>query len=162
VLTAEPDPDEPVDLTGEGFVTGTGDRFAGGVTAAAGKSKTAVRTAAATPTGTGTATRAPVGPAAPTVDLSRPASPGSGSNWDDCGFPPEADQEGINSARVTIAVTVKPDGRARSVTVLKDFGYGFGALARSCAMRKVLTPALNRFGQPVEQTTAPFTVRFTR
>src|SRR6187397_1994889 len=26
VLTSEPDPDEPVDLTGEGFVTGTGDR----------------------------------------------------------------------------------------------------------------------------------------
>jgi hypothetical protein len=29
-------------------------------------------------------------------------------------------------------------------------------------MRKVLTPALDRAGRPVEQTTPPFTVKFTR
>lgn len=161
VLTAEPDPDEPVDLTGEGFVTGTGDRFSGGVTAPSGKSKTAVRSAAAAPTGTGQATRAPVGPAVGAQDLSRAPSPIS-TDWSDCSFPSEADQEGVDYARVSIAVTVKPDGRARSVTVLKDPGFGFGAAARNCALRKVLTPGLNRAGQPIEQTTAPFTVTFTR
>ena len=43
VLTQDPDPNEPVDLTADGFVSGTGDRFAGGVTAATGTSKTAVQ-----------------------------------------------------------------------------------------------------------------------
>src|SRR4051812_48077299 len=43
VLTAEPDPNEPVDLTGDSIVTGNGDHFAGGITAANGTSKEAVR-----------------------------------------------------------------------------------------------------------------------
>jgi len=161
VLTAEPDPDEPLDLTGDGFVTGTGDRFSGGVTASAGTSKTAVRSVAAAPTGSGPATRLPVGPAAAAKDMTRAPSPVS-TDWSDCPFPSEADQEGVDYARVSIAVTVKPDGRARSVTVLKDPGFGFGSAARNCALRKVLTPGLNRAGQPIEQTTAPFTVTFTR
>ncbi|MET0596144.1 MAG: hypothetical protein ABW133_25835, partial [Polyangiaceae bacterium] len=33
ILTQEPDPNEPVDLTGAGFVTGNSDSYAGGVTA---------------------------------------------------------------------------------------------------------------------------------
>lgn len=43
VLTANPDPDAPLDLTGDGFVTGDGDRYVGGVTSAKGTSTTAVR-----------------------------------------------------------------------------------------------------------------------
>jgi periplasmic protein TonB len=162
VLTAEPDPDEPVDLTGEGFVTGTGERFAGGVTASGGTSKTAVRAPAAAATGTGTGSRLPVGPLAGPKDLSRPAGVTSGDDWNDCGFPPEADQEGVNFGKVTIAVTVRADGRARSVAIIKDPGYGFGAVAKRCAMRKSYQTALNRAGEAIEQTTAPFTVRFTR
>ena len=73
VLTQEPDPDEPVDLTGEGFVTGTGDRFAGGVTNAQGTSKVAARSAQAAATGTGTGT-GPVAPPAPRTRRSTPAS----------------------------------------------------------------------------------------
>jgi protein TonB len=160
VLTSEPDPDEPVDLTGEGFVTGNGDRFAGGITATKGTAKTAVRNAQAAATGTGTGS-GPVAPPAPTVNLSRAAGPGPG-DWNDCGFPPEAEAEGINFERVLVSVTVRPDGRARSVSVLKDPGYGFGAWARQCAMRKAYNPALNTAGQPVEQTTPPFNIRFTR
>jgi protein TonB len=160
VLTQEPDPDEPVDLTGEGFVTGTGDRFAGGVTNSLGTSKTAARSAQAAATGTGTGT-GPVAPPAPSVNLSRSVGLGS-SDWNDCGFPPEAEAEGINFAKVLVSVTVRPDGHARTVSVLKDPGYGFGAWARQCAMRKTYQTALNPLGQPVEQTTAPFNIKFTR
>ena len=51
LLTAEPDPNEPIDLTGEGFVTGDGTRYAGGITASTGTSKTAVRDRRARPDG---------------------------------------------------------------------------------------------------------------
>jgi protein TonB len=162
ILTAEADPDEPVDLTGEGFVTGTGERFAGGVTASTGTGKKAVRAPQAAATGTGTASRLPVGPAAGAKDLSRPATLLAGSDWTDCGFPPEADQEGINQGRVSIAVTVRPDGRARTVTVLNDPGYGFAAVAKRCALRKTYQPGYDRAGQPIEQTTAPIGVKFIR
>jgi protein TonB len=161
VLTADPDPDEPVDLTGDGFVSGSGDRFAGGVTASSGTAKTAVRNAAASPTGVGTGTKPPAPPPAPTVSLARAASLGSSTSWN-CGFPPEADAEGINFKLVKVIVTVKPDGRARDVSVLQDPGFGFGAWARKCALRNTYTPALNAAGQPIEQTTAPITIRFQR
>lgn len=161
VLTSEPDPDEPVDLTGEGFVTGTGDHFAGGITAAKGTAKSAVRNTGAAATGTGTGTGPVAPPPAPSVNLTRAAGPGPG-DWNDCGFPPEAEAEGINFARVLVSVTVRPDGRARSVSVLKDPGYGFNAWARQCAMRKTYTVALNAQGQPVEQTTPPFNIKFVR
>lgn len=159
VLTSEPNPDDPVDLTGDGFVTGNGDHFAGGVTATRGSAKTAVRSVEAAPTGTGTGVKGP--PPAPSVNLSRAAGPGA-SSWADCGFPPEADAEGINFKLVKLIVTVKTDGHARSVTVVTDPGYGFAAWARQCAFRKTFTIALNAAGEPVEQTTPPFTVRFER
>jgi periplasmic protein TonB len=159
ILTAEPDPDEPVDLTGDGFVSGSGDRFAGGVTASSGTAKTAVRNAAASPTGTGTGTQ-PAAPSAPAVNLSRPAGLGSSLQWN-CGFPPEADAEGINFKRVQVVVTVKADGTARSVTVVQDPGFGFGPWARKCALRNTYTPALNAAGQPIEQT-IPFSIKFQR
>jgi protein TonB len=163
VLTAEPDPDEPVDLTGEGFVTGTGDRFAGGVTASSGTSKTAVRNAAASPTGVGTGSKAPLGPPTPAVDLSRPPRLASASrNWDDCPFPPEADAEGINNAKVQLVITVSSEGRAKSVTVVKDAGFGFGRLAKQCALRKAYEPGLNAFGKAIEMSMPPLTVTFRR
>jgi len=160
VLTQDPDPNEPVDLTGEGFVSGTGDRFAGGVTASNGTSKDAVRDLRAKPEGVG---KAPPGPVAPVTgpDLSRPAAPMGGS-WNDCEFPAEADIEGIDSAVVQLTVTVGPNGRAKSVTILRDPGNGFGQSARSCAFRKTFNVALDRSGTAITMSTAPFTVRFTR
>ena len=159
VLTAEPDPDEPVDF-GNTFVSGDGDRFAGGVTAAAGTSKTAVRDIAAVPTGSGTgAPKVAAVPAGPKVDLSKPPTPLS-KDWD-CPFPSEAESEGINSMVVQVAVTVTPQGRARTATVLRDPGSGFGRAARACALRNTYSPGLNSSGQPVEQT-FPVKVRFTR
>jgi len=161
VLTQDPDPNEPVDLTADGFVSGTGDRFAGGVTAATGTSTTAVRDLRAQADGVGKAP--PPGPVAPPSgpDLSRPAAPMAGS-WNDCEFPAEADVEGIDSAVVQLTVTVGPNGRAKSVTVLKDPGFGFGQSARTCAFRKQFNAALDRSGTAITMSTAPFTVRFTR
>ncbi|MET0794214.1 MAG: energy transducer TonB [Polyangiaceae bacterium] len=161
VLTQDPDPNEPVDLTGDGFVSGTGDRFAGGVTASNGTSKDAVRDLRAQPDGVGKAPPGPVATAPTGPDLSRPASPLGGS-WNDCEFPAEADIEGIDSAVVQLTVTVGPNGRAKSVSILRDPGNGFGQSARNCAFRKTFNTALDRSGTAITMTTPPFTVRFTR
>ncbi len=160
VLTSDPDPNEPVDMT-DSIVTGEGDHYAGGVTAKDGTSKDAVRDLRAQPDGVGKAP--PPGPVAPPPgpDLSRAAAPLAGS-WNDCEFPAEADIEGIDSAVVQLTVTVGPNGRAKSVTVLKDPGFGFGQSARSCAFRKQFNAALDRSGTAITMSTAPFTVRFTR
>lgn len=160
VLTQDPDPDEPVNMT-DSIVSGTGNRFAGGVTAADGTSNSAVRDQRAQADGVGKAP--PPGPVAPPPgpDLSRAAAPLAGS-WNDCEFPAEADIEGIDSAVVQLTVTVGPNGRAKSVTVLKDPGFGFGQSARSCAFRKPFNAALDRAGTAITMTTPPFTVRFTR
>jgi len=161
VLTQDPDPNEPVDLTADGFVSGNSDRFAGGVTAADGTAKNAVRDLRAQPDGVGSAP--PPGPVAPPPgpDLSRAAAPLAGS-WNDCEFPAEADIEGIDSAVVQLTVTVGPNGRAKSVTILKDPGFGFGQAARTCAFRKPFNAAFDRSGTAITMSTAPFTVRFTR
>jgi protein TonB len=160
ILAQEPDPNQPVDLTGDGFVTGNGDHFVGGVTASNGTSTSAVHDLRAQPNGIG---KAPPGPVASTgvSNLMRAASP-VGGNWNDCEFPPEADVEGIDSAVVQLTVTVGTDGRAKSVTVLRDPGNGFGQAVRSCAFRKQFTTALDRSGAAIVMSTAPFTVRFTR
>lgn len=156
VLTA--DPDAPLDLTGDGFVQGNADSYAGGVTSSTGTSKTAARDPRAG--SAGTAPVAPSLPAGPEVDRSSPARPTSGS-WDHCGFPPEADVEQVNYARVTIAVTIGADGQARSVSVVRDPGYGFGALARRCALRERFEPARNKDGTPVTATQV-ITINFRR
>jgi len=161
VLTRDSDPNEPVDLTADGFVSGNSERFAGGITAANGTGNGAVRDLRAQPDGVGKAP--PPGPVAPPSgpDLSRAAAPMAGS-WNDCEFPAEADIEGIDSAVVQLTVTVGPNGRAKSVTVLKDPGFGFGQSARTCAFRKQFNSALDRAGTAITMSTAPFTVRFTR
>lgn len=155
------DPDAPVDLTGDGFVTGTGE-YRGGITSSTGTAKTAVRNVAATPTGVpgGTGT-APTVARGPEKDLSQPAM-SIGTTWSDCGFPSEADLDGVDVGVVKLAVTVTAEGRAKSVTILSDPGSGFGNHARQCAMRRTYRPALDKLGQAVVSTTAPFTVRFTR
>lgn len=165
VLTEEPNPDEPVDLTGDRFVSGDSDRFAGGTTAAGGTSKTAVTSpnakAGGKPGGTGKTPGATgTAPTATAKDSSKPASPTSRS-WN-CGFPPEADFDQIDYATVMISVTVGTDGRAKSVNVLNDPGHGFGRLAKSCAMRMQYNVGLDKDGQAIVKTTSPFPVRFTR
>jgi protein TonB len=158
VLTADPDPDEPVDLTGQGFVQGTGDTFAGGVTTSDGTSHTAVRDIRAA--GSATAASVEGAPKGTGKDLSRKAALLSRS-WDRCGFPAEADIEQINNATVTLVVTIDPTGRATNATVTRDPGYGFGALAKRCALREPWSPPLDKAGQPVTATQT-VTINFTR
>jgi periplasmic protein TonB len=161
VLTSDPEPtDAPVDLTGWGIVSGEAERFPGGQTANQGKSTKYVKEAATTtgvPNSTGTA---PTPPAPTGKDMSKAARP-SELNWN-CGFPAEADMEQINSEKVTLVVTVGPDGRPKKVSVLNDPGFGFGRVARQCAMRKTYNAGLDRAGNAITTTTPPFTVRFVR
>jgi periplasmic protein TonB len=162
VMTSEPDPsDAPVDMTGWGIVSGEADRFPGGQTSSKGTSTKPVGQAAAAsgvPNATGTAPTPPAPPAG--KDLSRVARPAEG-NWN-CGFPAEADMEQINSEKVLLVVTVSPDGRPTKVSVLSDPGFGFGRVARQCAMRKTYTAGLDRAGNAITTTTPPITVRFIR
>jgi protein TonB len=155
VLTAEPDPDEPLDLTGNTFVQGNADTYAGGVTARSGTSSTAVRDLGAR--GDGVVGGRGKGPAA---DLSRAARPLE-EEWN-CPFPPEADVEQINFKRVQVVVKVGTAGKALDVTVVSDPGYGFGMAAKRCAMRQRYEPALGRDGKPVVGTARSFFVRFSR
>jgi periplasmic protein TonB len=148
VLTQEPDPNEPVDLTGNTIVQGNADSYAGGFTSAAGTNPNAVRTLTA-PTG-GTAavpapSRAPVGP-----DRSRPASVGN-TDWN-APFPPEADSAQIDDANVTLEIDIRADGTPGAVRVLVDPGNGFGREARQYAMKQRYSPALDRDGHPVAET----------
>lgn len=167
VLTAPEDPNDPVDLTGNGFVTGNGESYVGGVTAAAGTGTAATYNPAATPTGkpggTGTSNQPPPPPPKPDgPNLARAATVASGSNWSSCPFPPEADVDQVDYAVVTLVVSVRPDGTPRSVKVVSDPGHGFGRSARQCALSKRYTAALDREGRAIVGTTPPIRVTFTR
>jgi len=165
VLTQEPNPNEPVDLTGNTFVSGNADTAAGGLTSANGKGTKPVYNPAAnnngTPGGTGTAP-APPPPPPPKDDKSRVAGLLGSSDWNDCPFPAEADAEQIDRQTVLIKVNVKPDGSPLSVDVVQDPGHGFGREAKKCAMRKKYAAGMDANGQPIASTTKPFRVRFER
>lgn len=158
VLMADPDPDEPVDLTGNTFVQGNAEAYAGGTTTSNGTSKKAVYDPHAAGAGPAIVGNGPPGPAK--SDMSRPAVPLSGS-WDHCGFPAEADIEQVNYARVSLAVTISADGNAQSASVVQDPGYGFGALAKRCALREHYQPARNHDGAAITFTQV-ITINFKR
>jgi protein TonB len=158
VLTREPDPNEPVDLTGDTIVTGNAEGYAGGLTAREGTSRTAVRDLTAEPT------PKPAAPAPPTPqgpDRSRPAKLAGGSEWSCDDFPEEANAAQIDDAYVTIQVDVMPDGTPASVRVSSDPGHGFGRLARRCALAKHFEPALDHDGHPLAST-IPVRIHFSR
>jgi len=148
VLAQEPDPNEPVDLTGNTIVTGNADGYAGGVTTSNGTSNVAVRSASTAGTlgNTGAAPAAPAGP-----DLTRPPALTGGSEWT-VPWPMEADTLQIDEALVTLQIDVRPDGSAADVRVLSDPGNGFGRDARRHALRQRFLPALDRSGHPIAGT----------
>jgi protein TonB len=161
VLTQEPDPNAPVDFTGDGFVTGTGESYAGGSTQAGGKGTHPVYNPNGRATGVPNGTGAP----APTVqtgpDRSRAAGRAGADEWH-CDFPPEADAEQIDEAYVTLQVVVGPDARPKKVTVLQDPGHGFGRMAYQCAQRESYNAAYDHDGNPIEAETKPIRVHFQR
>jgi|HubBroStandDraft_1064217.scaffolds.fasta_scaffold79810_2 periplasmic protein TonB len=151
VLTREPDPNEPVDLTGNTIVTGNATDFPGGLTASNGTGANAVRSLTS-PTGVPGGTGAPSAPPPPPgPDRSRPPSLAGGSDWN-CPFPPEADTAQIDEAYVTVQVDVRPDGTPGAVTIVSDPGNGFGREARRCAMSKSFQAALDHDGNAIAGT----------
>jgi protein TonB len=157
VLTAPPDPNEPVNF--DGIISGNADAFAGGNTTANGTSATAVRVApgaSGVPGGTGTA---PTGPR--DVDRSRPAKLAGSTDWH-CPFPPEADVEQIDQAFVIVQVATRPDGSPERVSIISDPGHGFGRAAQRCAMQERYEPAFNHDGNPIAGLTKSIRVRFER
>jgi protein TonB len=162
VLTAEPKPDEPLDLTGNTIVQGNADSFAGGFTTSNGTNNTAVNampSPTGVPGGTGQVQAPPPPPPGP--DRSRTASLGGGGEWS-CPFPAEADTAQVDEAFVTLQVDVKADGSASTVRVLSDPGNGFGREARRCAMNKRYATALDHDGTAIAGTTRAFRVHFSR
>jgi protein TonB len=149
VLTQEPDPNEPVDLTGNTIVSGNAADYAGGVTAANGTSKNPVRTLTSptgTPNGTGPVTTAPAGP-----DRSRSASV-QNIDWNTCPFPPEADVDQVDEAYVTVTMDVGADGSAHNVRIVKETSPGFGKRVLEFAPRQHFVAALDRSGSPIAST----------
>jgi protein TonB len=160
VLTQEPDPNEPVDLTGNTIVQGNAEAFAGGFTAQNGKSATAVRSAPSlqgVPGGTGPVQPAPQGP-----DRSRRAGLAGGRDWSNAPFPQEADSVQMDEAYVTLEIDVRPDGTPSAVRILKDPGYGFGREAKRYAMSLRYAPALDHDGNPIPGKIGPLPVHFFR
>jgi protein TonB len=157
VLTQEPDPNEPVDLTGNTIVQGNADTYAGGFTSANGKDPNAVRSLPAATGVAGGTGPVRTSPQVAAADRARPASVGD-KQWN-APFPPEAD--GIDEAQVMLQVDVRPDGTPSSVRVLSDPGNGFGREARLYAMRQRFSPALDHNGTPIAAT-IKIRVSFTR
>ena len=161
VLTQDPDPNAPVDFTGDGFVSGNGANYTGGITQAGGTSTKPVYNPNARATGVPGGTGAPAPQVQTGPDRSRAASRAGSDEWR-CDFPPEADSEQIDEAYVTLQVVVGPDGKAKKVTVVQDPGHGFGRMAYQCAQRETYNAPLDHDGNPIEGTTRPFRVHFVR
>jgi protein TonB len=158
VLAQEPDPNEPVDLTGNTIVQGNAEAYAGGFTTANGTNANAVRSTPnpqGVPGGTGPAQAPPLGP-----DRSRRA--GLPSHEWNAPFPQEADAVQMDEAYVTIEIDVRPDGTAAAVRIVKDPGYGFGREAKRYALSQHYTPALDRNGNPIPGTIGPIPIHFFR
>jgi protein TonB len=98
--------------------------------------------------------------AAPGIDRSRGARLSGGVEWR-CPFPAEADDAGIDSALVSLALRITPQGSVETVNVLHDPGHGFGSEAKRCALRKRWDAGLDRTGRPVASDIR-VNVRFVR
>lgn len=94
------------------------------------------------------------------ANLAHPVSL-SARNWS-CPWPREANALGIDEQMVVLRVVVTTEGRAESVEVLADPGYGFGQAALACAERARFESATDGTGQAYTATSPPIRVRFTR
>jgi protein TonB len=147
IIAQEEGPRAPLDLTGNTFVTGTAQAYAGGVTSPTGTNPNPVETHEVDPT-------APPGE----PDRSRRVAllEEGCHTW-----PAEAEAEPIDHQDVLLRLVVGADGTAVSARVLGDPGHGFGAAAVECARRSRVAPALDSAGRPV-QVEVRFRWHFTR
>lgn len=157
IIARETSPNEPVDLTGQAFVTGSGTTYSGGMTTSAGTSSAAVRTAPAPVQ----SARAPVAAPLPRPeDLSRPVNLPDPS-WT-CPWPAGAESEALDEQSAFVQVTVRADGTVERAVVMMDPGMGFGEAARRCAASARFSPALDKRGVAVRAISPPIRVRFVR
>ena len=152
IIAQQPNPNVPVDLTGETFVTGTAAAYAGGVTAANGTNTVAVKTLNVDPNARPGHSTGP--------DESSPVRLEE-EDWR-CPWPREADAEQIDEQVAVVKVVVRSDGTVESAMIVADPGHGFGQAALICAKQTKFTPAHDRQGRPIFSKSPPIRVRFTR
>lgn len=160
ILTAPSEPNEPKAPADQTFASGEGTGLGVGFVAGGGTGNGTTYDPRAR-VGNKTPTKRPPDPATPPpgyVDLSRPAAPYYGVA-SGCEFPDGADDD---TMVVPLVVTVGPEGQALAVEILRDPGQGFGAAARTCAMRMKWRPGRDASGKPIVSKTSPVKVRFTR
>jgi protein TonB len=149
IVAQEPDPRDPVDLGDRGFVTGTGQTYAGGATTTTGTNTHAVESREVDPRSTDT-----------TPDHS--SSVGLVDDDWSCPWPHEADDREIDEQIVVLRIVVRPDGTVESARAVTDPGFGFGEAAVACAERTRFLPARGRDGNAIRAGSPPIRVRFTR
>ncbi len=148
VIAVAPAPDQPIDMTSFDMVIGKGNVYAGGVTAAAGTSLTAVTDTRATANGTG-------------PSRARAAAPAR-TDWA-CAWPKEEEENtDLRNVRVLIAVHVDREGDAQRVDILGPAAPPFERAARQCALNESYVFARDETGRAISETTPPFSVHFFR
>jgi protein TonB len=140
------------DFTGSAFIVGSGASYAGGVTSSTGTSRKPVLDAVIPGT--------PRNPSLAVGNRARPVSLDQ-SAWN-CPWPAEADAQQVNEQTVVLRASIRADGRADTVDVIADPGFGFGAAARLCALRTRFEPAHDRSGLPIAAQSPPIRVHFFR
>lgn len=153
IIAAEGDPTEPVDLTGNTFVSGTASAYAGGATARHGRDGARGQAIA----GTQHPSAGSSGSGAPRA---RPVRLPPGA-WR-CDWPRAALARDIYEQQVILRVVVRSDGQVERATLEDDPGDGFGTAALDCARRTTFAPAFDRAGRPIRAVSPPIRVRFTR
>jgi protein TonB len=153
IIARAPDPSAPIDLTGETFVTGSANAYAGGVTASSGTSKKAVLVREVAP--------APAKKQAPSAPDQSSAVALEDQAWR-CPWPGTVETDSIDEQTVVLRVVVRPDGSVESARIVKDPGQGFAPAALACALRTRFSPAKDRDGRPMRAASPPIRVRFTR
>jgi protein TonB len=153
LAAAETDSAEPVDFTGDTFITGKANTYAGGTSASRGTSRRPDAPGAGA--ATARATDTPKGPSS-----ARPVQL-SGREWR-CEWPASALTQDIYEQFVVLRVVVAADGSVEQATVVSDPGQGFAQAAVACARRTRFAPAHDSEGRPIRAASPPIRVRFTR
>lgn len=153
IVAASPD---ALDLTGEVFVEGKGDAYAGGATSPGGTGQRPGSQVGAPP-----AQPPPVKPPPPKQpSRAAPVSLRSGQ-WN-CPWPDAAADLPIDEQTATIRVTVRADGSVEASEIVEDPGDGFAPAALRCARATRFTPATDAEGRPIRAVSPPIRVRFRR
>jgi len=147
-------PDEVLDFTDFDVASGSGATYVGGVTSATGTNTVAVHGGDVAKDGAVGIGVGSTGSRARTVML-------PDGEWD-CPWPDEARGLGERVQEVVLRVVVRADGTVTRAELVSDPGHGFGAAALRCARSARFDPALDAAGRPIDATSPPIRVRFTR